>query len=159
MTKLESLTPNPLDPPILWLSATDQEQEGVWLDYYTGERLENYTKPWYPGHDTRFGNRENCMRYYTHTPSDISWGESPCGAYGVACPCQYSRSPTIILKGACPNSKLDTHYRPKQLANTPNDLMVIGLLATRIQFNKSSSQWMYHLHKCYTYTNFSTSTF
>ena len=139
--ELEALTPHPINPPILWLSATDQEQEGVWLDYYTGERLENYTKPWYPGHDTRYGNRENCLRYYTHTPADMSWGESHCSVYGVACPCQYSRSPMIILRGACPNSKIDKTYRPKQLASTPNDLMLFGLLATRIQFNNSSSQW------------------
>ena len=49
--------------PEIWLSATEgdigdelgkldhwpegvEAKEGVWRDYYTGEQLENYTKPW-----------------------------------------------------------------------------------------------------------------
>ena len=51
-------------PKYVWLSATEgdighelgrldhwpegvEAKEGVWRDYYTGEQLENYTKPWW----------------------------------------------------------------------------------------------------------------
>ena len=29
-------------------------EEGVWRDYYTGEKLANYTYPWYGDHEERY---------------------------------------------------------------------------------------------------------
>ena len=112
--------------PWMWVSATDQEKEGIWLDYYTGERLENYTLPWYPGDDARSGDTYNCVMYYPDTPPDIAWGEEDCVSYNKACPCQYSRQPILLLRGAYPYNQFDTIYTPNQLASTPSDQILLG---------------------------------
>ena len=140
-TELAAITPNLDVFDWLWLSATDQEQEGVWLDYYTGERLENYTQPWYPGHDALYGGVDNCLIRYTDTPANISWGEGNCLSYEMACPCQYSHQPILRMRGGCSFSEFDVQYTPKQLASNPKDLILVGL-TTRIQYNDSSSQWL-----------------
>ena len=36
--------------PFMWMAATDEQEEGVWRDFYSKERLEDYTKPWSQGH-------------------------------------------------------------------------------------------------------------
>ena len=141
-TELAAITPNLAALPWLWLSATDQKQEGVWLDYYTGERLENYTKPWYPGHDKRYDETYNCLRYYTDTPAVIAWGESLCWAVNFACPCQYSHQPILRLRGGCSYNEFDEMYTPKQSASNPRDLILVGVRSSRIQYNDSSSQWL-----------------
>ena len=33
----------------MWLAATDGEEEGVWRDYYSRERMDNYTQTWNSG--------------------------------------------------------------------------------------------------------------
>ena len=114
--ELAAITPNLASLPWLWLSATDQEQEGVWLDYYTGDRIGDFPKPWYPGHDARYDNTYNCLRYYTDTPADIAWGESHCLSISFDCPCQYSRQPIMYLRGGCPHNEFDKMYTTKQLA-------------------------------------------
>ena len=66
----------------LWLSVTEGDKnnnlvrldhwptttkatEGVWRDYYTGDQLHNYTKPWYTENaDNKDGNNSNCIYYH-----------------------------------------------------------------------------------------------
>ena len=74
-TELAAITANIVVLPCLWLSATDKKKEGIWSDYYTGERLGDYNKPWYPGHDDKFGDNYNCLKMYTDSPADLP-GES-----------------------------------------------------------------------------------
>jgi hypothetical protein len=100
-TEVQAITPNIIVFPWLWLSATDQVEEGVWRDFYTGERLGDYKKPWYPGHDDKFGDKENCLLMYTDTPANIAWGESTCLSYNKGCPCRYRQQPILLLRGAC----------------------------------------------------------
>ena len=67
-------------PRKLWLSATEGDKkyslssldhwpedvvavEGVWRDYYTGEKLDNYTKPWKTD-DSGEGTTSNCIHYF-----------------------------------------------------------------------------------------------
>ena len=92
--------------PHLWLSATegdgsykvdtlshwpDQEtvdnrtidlkaKEEVWRDYYTGERLEDWSKPYYSSNeDKTYGEGYNCMEGFTRAPSwERSWFEFQC---------------------------------------------------------------------------------
>ena len=142
--ELGAITPNIKDLPWLWLSASDRQEEGVWRDYYTGEQLKNYTKPWYTGHDAKYGNRRSCLILHTGLPADLSWIEMTCnqGAKPIGCPCQSKKEPIIILRGSCQHSIVDLLYRPRQMASNPNELMLLGLYTTRIQYNSSSSQWI-----------------
>ena len=51
--------------------------ETVWRDFYTGQRLESWKKPYFreDSKDTRLGDTYNCMQTYTDVPWDMSWGE------------------------------------------------------------------------------------
>ena len=45
-------------------------EEGVWRDYYTGEKLEDYAKPWRKGHDEIFGVGNDCLNMVTWRRED-----------------------------------------------------------------------------------------
>ena len=148
-TELATITPNIIVFPWLWLSTTDQEEEGVWKDYYTGESLGDYAKPWYPGDDDNFGDKYNCLSMYTDTPLDISLGETECYSADRGCPCQYKQQPILLLRGLCHNSalktvdeQLGTQYTPKQLAGSPRDVFLVGEMTTQIRYMDSSEQWV-----------------
>ena len=50
-----------------------EAEEGVWRDYYTGEQLENYTKPWASSNtDEEVGENNNCIFFLSHTSRDNS---------------------------------------------------------------------------------------
>ena len=86
-----------------------EKQEAEWRDPYTEEVLGEYTKPWYPGHDEKFGDLDDCTVYYTDTPDEYAWGESMCDNFR-GCSCQYSRQPALRLRGACLYNQFDTLY-------------------------------------------------
>ena len=83
-------------PKVLWLSATEGDKnynlsrldhwpegfeavEGVWRDYYTGEELDNYTKPWgTDNEDNEKGNTFNFINYYPDNNAARTWQEWGC---------------------------------------------------------------------------------
>jgi hypothetical protein len=140
-TEVQAITPNIIVLPWMWLSPTDQEKEGVWRDYYTGERLGDYSRPWYPGHDDKCDDKYNCVTMFTDTPADISWGEMNCDSPDRGCPCQYSQQPILLLRGLCQDSPFDNLYTHKQLAESPRDMFLVGQMTTRIRYMDSSEQW------------------
>ena len=166
-----AITPDKSVLPWTWVSATDEEEEFVWRDSYTGEVTDYVAFPWYPGHDGRFGRDENCIIWYIELPFDIGWGEKACAAPRTkvwacpchhhhhyhhhnhhhhhhhqvwACPCQYDQQPVLRLRGLCggADSIVDRSYRSRQLASNPNDLFLLGDAKTIIQYNDSSSKWI-----------------
>ena len=139
----------PDNPSEETLSAT----EGVWRDYYTGEKVNveaNYPD-WYPKHDTRYGEEYNCLGLYTDQawekiPVD-GWFEWQCiltyDSYGMSCPCEYQRPPLLSLRGLCGggDSPMDNTFTPVQLAGDPNNMLLLGHEHTRIEFNDSTNLW------------------
>ena len=141
-SELHSITEDISVLPWLWLPATDGDLEGEWRDYYTGERLENFSKPWYPGHDAKFGDDYNCLLWYTDVPDEEAWGEQSCNDHPhYGCPCQFSRQPILRLRGLCggEQSLLDTTYLPKQI--NPKNMMLLGLYSANITYDEQTSQW------------------
>ena len=70
---------NPGKPWSHWPEDTEVA-EGVWRDYYTGEKLEDFPKPWKKPHDERFGEGIDCLGLHTWWPEeghviqfDTSW--------------------------------------------------------------------------------------
>ena len=61
-------------------------QRGVWRDYYSGEKLEDYTKPWMRPRGEGVGNK--CASIWTSRPANASWWHGSC-TYGNirGCPC------------------------------------------------------------------------
>ena len=129
------------DLPVQWMAATDEEQEGVWRDWYTPHHQigTNWTVPWY-GPDTMYGQDYNCMLWFTSEPADRCWYEWQCFG-GFGCTCKYQRQPVLILRGRCKDGLIDEYYTPKQLPDAPGDLFLLGRLHTQIRYNTSNNQW------------------
>ena len=170
LEEIEALSPDYTRLKSIWLPATEgvnpddeddfeklnrpshwpkgvEAVEGVWRDYYSGEPLENYTKPWRdPGHDRLVGDLYNCFFFYPKKPKDKSWGEWQCSYSGkIGCPCTYEKAPLLRLRGYCPGTYLDTRYTASQVATAPLDIIIMGSFNTRIQYNSSLSQWVLSL--------------
>jgi hypothetical protein len=124
-----------------------EAEETVWRDYYTGEQLEDWAKPWYGGEgDVRKGEGDNCLWYYTDTPTEESWGEQGCKSDAWGCACMYQRLPILTLRGICPGSALapqdSPDYVPKQLPSSPSNLFLVGAISTQIRYNDTTEQWI-----------------
>ena len=121
---------------------TIEPNETVWRDYYTGERIEEYPKPYMWDHDNWYGEDCNCMLWHVDTNWDTSWDEWTCHSFDMACPCQYQQQPLLRLRGLCWELTLDTLYTPVQLPMDPANMMLVGQTTSRIEYNASSSQWI-----------------
>ena len=148
--------------PFMWISATEGDKndelarldrwpetelvnnetkrleavETVWRDFYTGQRLENWTKPYFfkNSEDAYFGDTYNCMQVWTG-----SWIEWQCDSYEASCPCSYSAQPLLRLRGLC-STLIGNHFTPKQLPGNPRNMILLGHRTTRIEYNDTSSQ-------------------
>ena len=127
--------------------------ETIWRDFYTGQRLANWTKPYAtPEKDTRFGDNLNCMMALTRFGF---WDEGQCNYYDRSCPCSYPTQPLLRLRGRWPLAMViqsisdmalvldrDVAYSPKQLPGDPDNMILMGQYKTRIEYNDKTSQWI-----------------
>ena len=120
-----------------------EPKEGVWRDYYTGEQLGNYSKPWQTSNrDKDVGETHNCL-FFEHTQVKInSWKEWQCSRPSRGCPCTYETPPLIHLRGFCPNTLLEHHrYTVAQTATDPSNIILVGYQSARIEYDFSLGQW------------------
>ena len=143
-TEVHAITRDISVLPYLWLAVTDEEVEAEWRDSYTGDKLQtNVSWPWYyEAKDTILGNGDNCIFWYTDESDESSWKEWLCHDSPQACACQYKTTPDLLLRGLCPDNSLDRKFTVKQLPGSPNNLMIVGQTASRIQYNDSSALWV-----------------
>ena len=59
----------------------------------------------------------------------------------MSCSCSYPAQPLLTLRGLC-STLIDTTFTPKQLPANPSNMILLGALTTRIEFNDTSSQWV-----------------
>ena len=116
--------------------------ETIWRDFYTGQRLGNWTKPfYYSTKDTDRGDTYNCILMYLMGPLDRSWFEWQCIAYDISCPCSYPKQPLLRLRGLC-SPLLLNQFTPKQLPDNPGNMILVGKTTTMIQYNDTTIQWI-----------------
>ena len=118
----------------------------MWRDYFTGEQLENYTKPWlYSKGDKDEGDTSNCIIFYSKKAETNKWLEWECHAdLRRGCPCTYDYPPLIHLRGFCPDTLLEhKRYTVIQFATDPNNIILVGLKSARIQHDSELNQWVY----------------
>ena len=154
--------------PYMWLSATEgdkdkklarldhwletevvnnetrklEAEETIWRDFYTGQRLDNWTKPYYgSSEDTNYGDTYNCMLAITDKPWHRSWLEWQCYSFDKSCPCSYPAQPLLCLRGLC-SPLIDNLFSTKQLPDNPGNMILLGKRTTRIEYNDTSSQWV-----------------
>ena len=161
---VKAISPDPSKLPTkIWLSATEGDigsklgkhdhwpegikaEEGVWRDFYTGEQLKNQTRPWYTSNeDTVVGEAYNCIYFYPKKIETRTWEEWECHSPEVVgCPCTYDSPPLIFLRGFCPDTDLEhDRYTVTQSATVPKNIIMVGYKSARIEYNSSSSQWVY----------------
>ena len=81
------------------------------------------------------------MAAYTDESWEESWYEWQCYAYKRSCPCSYSSQPLFWLRGLC-SPLIDDLFSPKQLPGDPGNMIILGQLTTRIEYNDTTSQWV-----------------
>ena len=116
--------------------------ETIWRDFYTGQKLENWTKPYYGNHDKRYEDTYNCMCAYTDEPWEESWYEFQCLSYDKSCPCSYPKQPLLSLRGLCSSSFINNLFSPKQLPGNPGNMIILGQYSTRMEYNDTARQWI-----------------
>ena len=162
--EVQHIRVHPLGLPIdLWLSATEGDMngilshldhwpegteavEGVWRDFYTGEKLENYRKPWFGGNkDWEKEDAFNCIYYKPRNHPLGSWEERECrsNGYNMGCPCTFNTPPIVRLRGFCPDTDIEhDRYTPVQLQDDPTDVIMVGRKSALIKYNTLLSKWV-----------------
>ena len=173
--EVDLITQDPSNLPTMWLSATEGDKnnrlqrldhwpqtelvdnetlkleagETVWRDFFTGQRLENWTLPYYDGgwDEASKGETFNCMAAYTdlktmgrHTWLN-PWHKRECESYGMSCPCSYPSQPLLRLRGLC-SPLIDRVFTPKQLFDESAKIIMVGQMKSRIEHNNEKNQWM-----------------
>ena len=113
--------------------------ETIWRDFYTGQRLNNWSLPYYE-EDTKYNDTSNCMASWL-MDIDESWTEWHCYTFDMGCPCSYPAQPLLRLRGLC-SPLTDDLFTPKQLPDNPRNMILLGQVSTRIEYNDTSSQWV-----------------
>ena len=118
--------------------------ENVWRDFYSGQRLDDYIRPYWSPTGPLAGNSSNCVLHWC-SGYQAFWYESQCTRpteqLPVGCPCSYPAQPLLRLRGLC-SDWVENLFSPKQLPDNPSNIFYLGKVATRIEYNDSSSQWV-----------------
>ena len=142
----------------IWLSATEGDieqhlgepdhwpegitaEEGVWRDYYTGDELENYSKPWISKKGDKVKNTtDNCIFFKSETGS---WTEWQCknSIGGFICPCHYETPPIINFRGLCPDTFVEHSGFVIRKRPTDQNMIMVGHQSAKINL-ENGSQWI-----------------
>ena len=99
--------------------------ETVWRDFYTGQRLDNWKRPFLWGYeDTKYGDTYNCMAAYTDMGWNTSWMEWQCYSDYRSCPCSYPTQPLHRLRGLC-STLINWLFSLKQLPGNPDNMILL----------------------------------
>ena len=122
----------------LWMSVSDEDKEGEWRDFYSGE-LMNYNKGPFTGNGPNGGDRENCA---IQVSSD-SWIDWLCDAIGNGyfCACSHEKRQLLQLRGLCTGSFLETVFIPRRSVGDVRDLHYVGEQGTEISYDEEQKQW------------------
>ena len=96
----------------LWLLIHDNQNEGVWRDFYNSQ-VPNYTFPWLRN-EPNGGTSENCAIInlpYTQYPGWVDYG-CPVKNFPY-CLCERDPSFHLELRGLCADSAIDKYFRAK----------------------------------------------
>ena len=120
----------------IWLPFTDRESEGVWKDFYTGQRLQNFTQPW-TGSKPDGGKTENCARLI----NEDNWNDIECHNPNYACMCSHKSTTNLTLRGLCLGSATDVYYKPMRKQMDIREMKLQGLTYTSIEFVRDKKMW------------------
>lgn len=121
----------------IWLSVTDEEEEGVWKDYYTQEVMK-YKGPFTSG-GTDGGDKQNCAQQ----ANEADWVDWFCDSKDdtAFCSCLRDPLPYLYLRGLCPTSALDSLFLPMNDRQDITRLHYKGNYDTNIEYCVEEETW------------------
>ena len=125
----------------IWLPITDASEEGIWIDYYTGEVVQH--KGAFTGNGPNGGLEENCALQVT----DQFWHDWTCNdpwppvRAWRGCLCSRQPRPYLILRGLCPHSSIDTLFLPRNSRKDVTKLTFVSNRDSKIEYDSTSKQW------------------
>ena len=122
----------------IWLPITDRKTEDDWKDFYTGRQIvQNFTQPWAAGSKPDGGNAENCARLV----NEKNWEDRECDYSSFACMCSHKSSTNLKLRGLCPSSAIDVHYKPMNKQRDIREMKLQGLEQSSIEYAEKENMW------------------
>ena len=115
---------DPLKRFHIWAPFTSQTYSSF-LDFYTG--LAMPSELWRAGQPNG-GKAQQCTAWYSNTEARL-FDDSCTWSYPIKCLCQFDRDPTLILRGLCKASNIDTHY---VLRHVNESIIYMGQTSTTI---------------------------
>ena len=128
----------------VWLSVTDDQEEGIWRDFDSNEVVA-YESPFAVG-EPNGGRDENCAMQ----TSQGQWVDNMChyDKLGFPCVCSHEERPYMRLRGLCPQSRIGSLYVPR---NTKEDIMKFEYVSsmgmgTTIRYNRAQKKWQISIY-------------
>lgn len=129
-----------------WLAITDSDQEGVWSNYYTKEKMSHL--PWAENQPYEEAFSYNCVKFQVKIKNND--GKPPIAdlhntkcIVTEKCPTCRISQPTlkIHVRGLCQSSMFDRKY----IYTTQNDgeVMYLGEQSSVITYDKNSHKWVW----------------
>ena len=125
-----------LDTMYIWLSVDDSQVEGEWRDFYTGRMIQDYELPWMPTQPDG-GRAQNCALLM----GENIWDDESCDFSQLACMCSPEPEAYLKLRGLCPSSAIDVHYKPTSSWTDSRELTLQGQQRTSIVYDKNKKIW------------------
>ena len=119
-----------------WARYSEPEEEGTWVDFYTGKVIP--LTIFGPGQPNG-GRGANCGSSF------YNWGcfmnDDPCVSETVQrhCVCQNMHQPMLKLRGLCSKSNMDKYYIPKN-DEASGQMIYYGLQRTKVFYNEQALQ-------------------
>ena len=98
--------------------------------------MRNITPPW-AGSKPDGGVAQNCA----YLRGENTWGDIACNYPKYACMCTHDPNFHLELKGLCPGSSVDVHYKPISDLADSRILRFQGLQGTSITYNRGDQIW------------------
>ena len=124
----------------LWLPVEDRKTEGDWIDFYTGNALQDYTPPWAASKPVG-GTGANCA----YLLDGNTWSDFSCDSSQSACMCSHKPTSYLEFRGLCPGSLVDVFYKPVNDLTDSRQLKLQGLEGTLIWYDKKEKLWILDL--------------
>ena len=119
---------------LYWVSLTDNEEEGVWRDWYNDQPAK-YQLP-FTGTGPNGGLTENCARIETQD----KWIDSACSIFTGWCICSNSPRPLVVLRGLCPHSYIDSLYLLRNIRGEKYKAIVfVSTVNTQIKYTGNNN--------------------
>ena len=129
-----------LNTLFLWLPVEDRKIEGEWRDFYSGKIvMQNFTPSWVGSNG---GRSQNCA----YLVDANTWADYECNSPEYACMCAHKPSSYLELRGLCPGSSIDLHFKPSTDLADSRKLNLQGLVrdqsGTSITFDDEKDIWI-----------------